>query len=168
MALHEAGILALVGVGEDSEVTAVTEGGATYNYTDESGKALSVYFNAYVNCSGQPHIAFEDFPFKSLVSKNTISPARLKFNNAQQAQQAIAESKDVKQDENGGCYLKVSGIAVNDYFQVVDEYGALNDRIYVMAVPYIGGYNPDYSGLDFSEAASEAVIKALLPNDEPV
>jgi hypothetical protein len=56
----------------------------------------------------------------------------------------------------------VSGITINDSFQAVDEYGALNERIYVMAVPYIGGYNPDYSGLDFCEAASESISESIL------
>lgn len=32
----------------------------------------------------------------------------------------------------------------------------------MMAVPYIGGYNPDYSGLNFSEEASATIVKALL------
>jgi hypothetical protein len=32
-----------------------------------------------------------------------------------------------------------------------------------MAVPYIGGYNPDYSGLDFCEEASEKIIKSMFP-----
>ena len=50
---------------------------------------------------------------------------------------------------------------INDYFQVVDSYGAVNNRIFVMAVPYIGGVNPDYSGLDFCEAASARIIKRL-------
>ena len=168
IALHDAGVLGLFTVGEDSEVVAVAEGGARYNYIDESGRPLSVYFNTYVNCSGQPHIDFEDFPFKSLITKKTVSPARLKFRNPEQAQQAMAAGEAVEGDENGGYFLMVSGIAVNDHFQVVDEYGAFNNRIYVMAVPYIGGYNPDYSGLDFSEAASAAVIKALVPNDEHI
>ena len=58
--------------------------------------------------------------------------------------------------------LTVPGITINDYFQVVDEAGQANKRIYIMAVPYIGGYNPDYSGIDFSEAASGAVLDRIL------
>ena len=30
-----------------------------------------------------------------------------------------------------------------------------------MAVPYIGGLNPDYSGLDFCETASARIMQAL-------
>lgn len=58
--------------------------------------------------------------------------------------------------------LTVPGITINDHFQVVDEAGKANERIYIMAVPYIGGYNPDYSGIDFCEAASEAVLECIL------
>ena len=34
--------------------------------------------------------------------------------------------------------------------------------LYIMAVPYIGGFNPDYSGLDFCENASKAIVEDLL------
>jgi hypothetical protein len=70
--------------------------------------------------------------------------------------------KPVSKDEQGDYYLKVSGITINDHFQVMDAYGAFNERIYMMAVPYIGGYNPDYSGLDFSEEVSGIIIERLM------
>jgi len=162
LALHEAGVLDLIEVGEDSKVEAVVEGGATYYYTDDTGAQQTVFFNTYVDCVGQPHLGFEEFPFKGLLSGRTITPARLKFKSAAEGLKAVAEGKDVIQDHLGDFYLKVSGITINDNFQVVDSYGAYNDRIYVMAVPYIGGYNPDYSGLDFCEAASAAIIERLL------
>lgn len=167
LALYQAGVLDLIPVGEDSKVEAEAEGGATYYYTDEEGKERAVYFKTYVNCVGQPHLTFNEFPFKSMVSKRTISPAKLKFKSAEAGRKAMSEGKDVSVDTHGDYYLKVSGITINDHFQVVDEYGALNDRIYIMAVPYIGGYNPDYSGLDFCEEASAAIIQTLLPQNEP-
>lgn len=161
LALHQAGVLELIPVGDESRVEAEPKGGATYHYNDEKGSEQAVYFNTYIDCVGQPHLAFEKFPFKSLLSNRTISPARVKFRSAEEGQKAMAEGKSVSQDVNGDYYLKVSGITINDHFQVVDDYGAFNDRIYIMAVPYIGGYNPDYSGLDFSEEASSTIIKRL-------
>ncbi|MBB6108646.1 Uncharacterized NAD(P)/FAD-binding protein YdhS [Mucilaginibacter lappiensis] len=162
LALHQAGVLDLIPVGEDSKVEAASEGGAIYYYTDEEGTEHSVHFNTYIDCVGQPHLAYEEFPFRSLLSGRTISPARLKFRSAEEGQKALEEGKDVLLDQSGDYYLKVSGITINDHFQVVDAYGAFNERIYIMAVPYIGGYNPDYSGLDFSEEASAKIIKRLL------
>jgi hypothetical protein len=73
-----------------------------------------------------------------------------------------SNSKNIGKDAAGNFFLRVPGITINDNFQAVDEYGALNERIYVMAVPYIGGYNPDYSGLDFCEAASASISKSII------
>lgn len=163
MALHDAGVLDLISVGDNSRVEAEPQGGATYYYTDEEGDEQTVYFNTYVNCIGQPHLSYDDFPFKSLRDKRTITPARLKFQSAEQGSTAMEAGKDITKDQNGDYYLRVSGIAINDSFEIVDAYGALNNRIYIMAVPYIGGYNPDYSGLDFCQHASAIITKNLLP-----
>jgi uncharacterized NAD(P)/FAD-binding protein YdhS len=162
LALHHAGVLELVPVGEDNRVEAMPEGGATYHYTDEQGEQHTIYYNTYVDCVGQPHLAYDDLPFKSLVENRTVSPARIKFESAAEGKKALEEGKDVWQDQHGEYYLRVAGITINDYFQVVDSFGALNERIYMMAVPYIGGYNPDYSGLDFCEEASATIMERLL------
>ncbi|QEC75060.1 FAD/NAD(P)-binding protein [Mucilaginibacter ginsenosidivorax] len=162
LALHQAGVLELIPVGDDSKVEPQEQGGAIYHYTDETGVQQAVHFNTYVDCVGQPHLAFKDFPFKSLLNNRTVSPAKLKFSSAGEGLKALNEGKPVTQDSNGDYYLTVAGIAINDGFQVVDAYGAYNERIYMMAVPYIGGYNPDYSGLDFSEEASGTIIERLM------
>ena len=167
LALHNAGILDIIPVGGDSRVEAEKNGGATYHYTDEAGDGRSVYFNTYVDCVGQPHLSYEEFPFKGMLNRKTVSPARLKFRSAAAASAALQEGNDaVEIGLNGDYFLKVSGITINDNFQVVDHYGAYYERIYMMAVPYIGGYNPDYSGLDFCEEASAVIVKTLLLNDE--
>lgn len=162
LAMHRAGALSLISVGEDSEVKAEESGGATYAYTTDSGEKMSVYYNTYIDCVGQPKIEIEDFPFKGLSDGNTVVPAKLKFRSVAEAEKAIEKGRKVVKDLHDNYYLRVSGIAINDHFQVVDEYGAYNERLYVMAVPYIGGYNPDYSGLDFSEAASAVIVKRLF------
>jgi uncharacterized NAD(P)/FAD-binding protein YdhS len=160
LALHNAGLLEMIPVGEDSKVEAKAGGGAVYYYDDQA-----VFFNTYVDCVGQPHLNYKDFPFKSLLSHKRISPAHLKFKSVEEGKKALEAGKEVEQDAGGDYYLQVPGITINDKFQVIDEYGAYNDRIYIMAVPYIGGYNPDYSGLDFCEEASAAIIKNILKNE---
>lgn len=163
MALHDAGLLSLVAVGDDSTVTPSENGGAVYRYKDEAGEEQAMHYKMFVDCIGQPHLPFEAFPFKSLAANSTISPARLRFRSVDRAKTLKTEGNEkVTQDKDGTWYLKVPGIAINDNFQVVDKYGAANGRIYAMAVPHIGGYNPDYSGLDFSEAASARILKSLV------
>jgi uncharacterized NAD(P)/FAD-binding protein YdhS len=162
LALHKAGVLELIPVGDESRVEPHEAGGATYHYTDEATNEQHVYYPAYVDCVGQPHLDFEDLPFKSLIERHTVTPAKLKFRSVEEGLKAMNAGKPVSEDEHGDYYLKVSGITINDHFQVVDAYGAYNERIYMMAVPYIGGFNPDYSGLDFSEEASGIIIERLM------
>jgi hypothetical protein len=163
LALHAAGILDLVNVGNDSTTEPCENGGAVYNYTDEEGVQQSYHYPVFVDCTGQPHLSYEDLPYKSLVADKTVSPARLQYRNTATGRTAMEQGKaTVEHDERGNYYLRVPGIAINDCFQVTDTYGSANPRLYVMAVPFIGGYNPDYSGLDFCETASEKICTQLL------
>jgi hypothetical protein len=162
LALHRAGVLDVVPVGDNSKVKPAKEGGAVYHYTDKDDQHHAVHFKTFVNCVGQPHLEYGDFPFKSLIASRSISPAKLKFRSRDEGREALSAGKDVEQDSAGNYYLHVSGITINDNFQVIDQYGAYKDRIYMMAVPYIGGFNPDYSGLDFCEEASGIIINSLL------
>ncbi len=162
LALYDAGVLSLIPVGDDSQVTPEESGGAVYHYTDESGTQQWVRYRMFVDCVGQPHLSYRDFPFQSLVTNKTISPAQLKFKSGEKGKKILeAGNHKVKQDSLGDYYLSVPGITINDNFQVVDQYGAFNPRIYMMAVPYMGGYNPDYSGLDFCEAASARIMGGI-------
>ncbi|MCX2493192.1 FAD/NAD(P)-binding protein [Pedobacter sp. PF22-3] len=160
LALHDAGILSIVGVGDDAEVKPLKTGGADYHYKVED-KKVTVHFDTFVDCIGQPHLSFEDFPFKSLITNKTISPAKLKFQSAKIGEEE-RKHNDLVTKKGDDYLLTVPGITINDHFQVVDEAGQANNRIYIMAVPYIGGYNPDYSGIDFCEAASEVVLDGIL------
>ncbi len=164
IALNEAGILEIISVGEDSSVEAA-EHGATYYYDNDTGEAKASYFKTYIDCVGQPHLSYEDFPFKSLVNDKVVCPAHLKYQSAKAAKLDLQDgNKAVEQRADGNYYLKVSGLTINDSFQFLDSNGVNNPRIYIMAVPYIGGYNPDYSGLDFCEEASATITKTLLKN----
>ncbi|RYU91662.1 hypothetical protein EWM62_06910 [Mucilaginibacter terrigena] len=165
LALHKAGVLEIITVGEDSYVEPLKQGGAIYHYTSYDNKKHAYEYKTFVDCVGQPHLSYDEFPYKGLQNKRTVTPARLRFKNANEGIKAIDEgNKAVETDGKGNYYLKVSGITINDNFQAVDDYGALNERIYIMAVPYIGGYNPDYSGLDFCEEASGNIIASIVDN----
>ncbi|MCZ4224239.1 FAD/NAD(P)-binding protein [Pedobacter rhodius] len=162
LALNEAGVLEIVSVGEDGAEEAQPEGGAIYHYTDEDGQRQSNQYDTFIDCVGQPHLSYQDLPYPSLISKKTVSPAKIKFKDNKAGMEASKTNDKVEKGIDGCYYLNVPGITINDNFQVINNYNALNDRIYMMAVPYIGGYNPDYSGLDFCEAASERIVNALL------
>lgn len=161
LALHNAGKLEIVSVGQESDIEINDHGGITYHYCNEDNEECSGSFKTFVDCVGQPHLSFEDFPFKSLISREVITPATLRFRSDSTGEELYNnKTKNVKKEE-GHYLLKVPGISINDNFQIVGPDGTGNERLFVMAVPYIGGFNPDYSGLDFCEEASLRILGHL-------
>ena len=137
MALYDANVLSMKKVHKDDEPKPAQDGGIDY---------ANEHYTLFIDCIGQPHLSYQQIPFAGLREKHTISPAKLNYRN---------------RDEQ----LVVPGIAINDRFQPVDAYGAYNAKLYILAVPFIGGYNPDYSGLDFCEAASKIILDSLINGD---
>lgn len=163
IALHDAGVLHIVSVDRSSEVKPLNEGGINYVYVDEDGVKQKKKYKLFIDSIGQQPMEMEDFPFASLREQKIISKAKLRFRDAGKAKDEIENKNElVEKVDEENYYLKVPGIAINDDFQVLNEWGVFNDRIFLMAVPYIAGFNPDYSGLDFGEAASEKISKRIM------
>lgn len=163
LALYQADVLSIVAVGHDSAIEPQNEGGVIYTYVDDNEETVTTHYPTFIDCVGQPHLSFEDFPFSSLKSQNAICQARLKFRSVDLGDKASKDGRSsVEVDSQGNYYLNVPGISINDNFQIMDQYGVYNENIYVMAVPYIGGFNPDYSGLDFCEASSSRIVKNMF------
>ena len=164
IALHDAGVLEIVSVGNDSEITPQKEGGIIYQYQDETGEIQKVKYETFIDCVGQVPLSYEDFPFKSFLKNKTVSQATIKFKSQEKGLEYSEAHPEKVICMNKDFYLKVSGVAINDSFQVLDEHGENNTEVYMMAVPYISGYNPDYSGLDFCESASQKIADSVLTN----
>ncbi|MNJ92279.1 hypothetical protein D3C87_99460 [compost metagenome] len=158
LALHDAGRLEVINVGADSRVEPASDRGANYFYTDESGIEIKKHYNTFVDCVGQRPLNFEEFPFKSLVDNGNVSPAYLRFRSVEQAkEQMLAGNDHMFVAPDGAIFLQVPGVKIDDSFQLVDHSGNASQRLFMMAVPYMGGYNPDYSGLDFCSATSAII-----------
>ncbi|OOQ60372.1 FAD/NAD(P)-binding protein [Mucilaginibacter pedocola] len=152
LALHSAGKLEMVMVDANEEPEPAENGGANY---------AEVHYPVFIDCIGQPHISFGHIPFEGL--RDAGAPARLAFRDPNAGRELLKDGDQrITEDGQGNCYLTVPGLAINGHFQLMDEFNGLNERIYVMAVPFIAGFNPDYSGLDFGEAASGKIIERLL------
>lgn len=162
LAMHDAGVLEMVAVGPDSECIPNEKGGAIYQYRDENDMEQTTYYELFIDAIGQAPMPFQQFPFEGLKEQGAISAAHVLFKDDKIGEKAFrAGDPAVRENGHGKYYLQVSGISINDSLQILDRYGAINDRIYILAVPYIGGLNPDYSGLDFCEAGSLRIIEAL-------
>jgi uncharacterized NAD(P)/FAD-binding protein YdhS len=161
IALHEAGRLELVTVGSESKVNIGAAGEIEYSYGESSRT-----FETFVDCVGQPHLNLDAFPFPSLVRQKVVRQARLTFRSAESAlRHREKDPQSVQQDDDGSFHLLVPGLSINDSFQPEDWRRRPHRRIFVMAVPYIGGHNPDYSGLDFCADASARIVEALSAQD---
>jgi len=145
LALHAAGRLSIIAAGDDSRLTPQEDGGIIYEIPAADGTLAQHRYGVFIDCTGQRPMAFEDFPFSSLRDAGKISPAYLRSSNA---------PEDAPR--------QVPGIAIADSFRVIGQDGKANPRLYVMAVPFISGYNPDYSGLDFCEEASSIIAADIL------
>ncbi|CAN5251802.1 hypothetical protein BH09BAC3_BH09BAC3_19490 [soil metagenome] len=161
IALHEAGRLDIVSVGSDSRIEYVNHG-VVYNYPNSKGENVQKKFDAYINCTGQVHLSIASFPFQSLVKSERVSQAKLKFRKPEHAEDFLSSGRDGIRYHAGEYYMDVPGLTINDCFQAVNTHGDASERIFIMAVPYIAGFNPDYSGLDFCEEASGRIANALL------
>jgi hypothetical protein len=168
MALHKAGRLDLIADGEDGTVEISDSGEIEYGYQEEDGTVRKVIYETFIDCIGQRHLSIDAFPFPSLVKNGTVSEARLKFRSADAAKKLLAQGEKHIEEFEGDYYLKVPGAGITDNFQVVDREDKASERVYLMAVPYIGGYNPDYSGLDFCERASELIVCNILKTSAAV
>ena len=165
IALHKAGKLELLAVGPDSQLsTRAGRSGAGVSYVTAEGERREIHYDTFIDCVGQRQMSFGEFPFKGLVSGGAVAPAQIGFASAQGAKRARDAGHDVVQSGNKH-YLALPGIAINDNYQLIDETGRANPRIFIMAVPQIGGLNPDFSGLDFCELSARKIIKEL---NEPV
>lgn len=163
LALHAANKLRLVEVGDDSEVIVDSSGGAYYCYRKENGSKARGHYSCYIDCTGQPCLGLDEFPFRSLVTDGVVRPARLRFrDNSAALEYSVHKPDEVDIDDDGSAHLRVPGIAINDHYQPLNRVGLSNPRLSILAVPFIGGHNPDYSGVDFCEKASELVLTAIL------
>ncbi len=161
MALHEAGLIEVKDVDAASTVVPGKLEGAVYKYSRGEEK----YFPMFIDAIGQRPFFYNQIPFEGLKKKETISAAYLRFASKLQAERELESGNStVLKEESGGYLLQVPGININDFFQPLDIYGVANPRLFIMAVPFIAGVNPDYSGLDFCEAASEKVIQKMAEN----
>ncbi|MCU7616305.1 FAD/NAD(P)-binding protein [Chryseobacterium sp. PBS4-4] len=163
IALYDAGVINLYNVDHKSTVEPYGEEGAIYRYHDDTGTAKEMKYKMYVDATGQRAMNFNDLPFEGLKQDGVVSTGYLNFKSAEEAIKIKNDGNDmIKKGANDNFYLQVKGLSINDYFQALDSYGNVRKNLYIMSVAYIGGLNPDYSGLDFCDTAADTITDSLL------
>ncbi len=161
MALYHANVLESFSVDRESEVVPNENFGAVYKIV-KSGKTQEVKYNMFVDAIGQKPMNYGDFPFESLKDDQLISTGFLYFKDHKAAEEEVSKGNpNVKQDSTSKYYLLVTGLNIGDYFENKDIYAVANKRFYNMSVPFIGGLNPDYSGMDFCDTSAERIVDSI-------
>ena len=167
IALHEAGLLDIISVGEENDIEIIPGGGIIYRYTDEeTGIPCENSYDTFIDCIGQPHLSKNDFPFKTMVNNNAVTSALIRFRDSQKAKELLSDGNTSIKEKGNYFFLEVPGIAIDDNFRIINTEGRKSPFVHIMAVSYIGGFNPDYSGLDFCEEASNIIVKDIFKTAE--
>ena len=161
MALYHANVLESFSVDRESVVVPNENFGAVYKIV-KNGKTQEVKYNMFVDAIGQKPMNYGDFPFESLKDDQLISTGFLYFKDHKAAEEEVSKGNpNVKQDSTGKYYLLVTGLNIGDHFENKDIYAVANKRFYNMSVPFIGGLNPDYSGMDFCDTSAERIVASI-------
>lgn len=163
LALHDAGRLELITDGETGSVD-VEDGKIVYRWEEMRRGAMhseTRIYETFIDCIGQRPLEEDDFPFSNLKKENITSPARLRFRDETVGKKLRDEGNKNVIKEDDEFFLSVPGMDISDNFQLVNREGVASDGVFLMAVPFMGGLNPDYSGLDFCENAAQLIIEYL-------
>lgn len=153
MALREAGCLEMVTVRSGGEPEPLSQGGVRYE---------GFHYPTFIDCVGQTALPIQAFPYRTLLEQGVVTQATVRFRDPDRGRQELEKDPErVIRDAQGHYHLVVPGVAINDNFQPKDQTGRAHPRLHLLAVPYMGGHNPDYSGLDFCQAASALVVESL-------
>jgi hypothetical protein len=162
LALYESEVLELVCVDANSSVQIEGDHRFIYHYEDSAKQSLAVAYQTFVDCTGQQHLPMESFPFKSMFEQEAVLPACVCFKDKTQGEkQRSLDSKNVTMGADGEYYLRLKGFAINDEYQPLLANGKPSERYFIMAVPFISGFNPDYSGFDFCDQVSTIIVDKL-------
>ena len=162
IALYDAEVISLSNVDAGSVVEPHEEEGAIYRFKNNDGKKKELIYKMYVDATGQRAMNYNDLPFESLKKEGAVASGYLSFKNAENAVELIKDGNEmIMKGDHDHFYLKVKGLSINDNFQALDSYGKVRENLYIMSVAYIGGLNPDYSGLDFCDTAAEIITDSL-------
>lgn len=162
LALYESDVLEVISVDTNSNVQIEGDHCFMYHYENSAKQSIATPYQTFVDCTGQKHLPMADFPFTSMFEAETVLPACVRFKDKAQGQkQQLADRESVSIGADAEYYLTLKGFAINDDYQPILATGKPSERYFMMAVPFISGFNPDYSGFDFCEQVSTIIVEKL-------
>lgn len=165
LALYESSVLDVIPVNANSSVQIEGDHCFVYHYENSAKESIATQYQTFIDCTGQKHLPMKAFPFKSMFDTDDtekVLPACVRFKDKTQGEKhQTTDPENVNMGADGEYYLTLEGFAINDEYQPILATGQPSERYFMMAVPFIGGFNPDYSGFDFCEQVSEIIVNKL-------
>ncbi|CAM3663794.1 FAD/NAD(P)-binding protein [Rheinheimera salexigens] len=162
LALHNCGKLDIIAVDTTSQIKIKNDHEFYYVFKDSNQCEQVHEFKTFIDCTGQKPFAMSEFPFKSLFINKQTQAARVKFKHPYYAAALVQSgAKDISLAVDADYYLNLPGFAINDDYQFVYADGSVCNSCFMMAVPFISGFNPDYSGFDFCDQVSSIIVEKL-------
>jgi uncharacterized NAD(P)/FAD-binding protein YdhS len=156
LALHEAGRLELLtGKVEVQEKT----DGQTEVEVDDEGERQTIRYKMFIDCSGQPPVETENYPFPALVKQGAVRAARVRFADIARAEKMCQDDDACLSASDGPRYL-LPGIDIDGAYRVIGEDGRANSRIFDIAFPHTSGLRPYSYGLQACNHTAGIVVEA--------
>ncbi|QJR80332.1 hypothetical protein CA267_005850 [Alteromonas pelagimontana] len=162
LALHSAGALSMISVGTSSDVK-VVDNNIYYRYKNRRDETVEQHYQTFIDCIGQSPQPLSAFPFPSMRKSGRVRPAKVAYQYSKNgARDKQLTPKEVEFDANASVYYRlIGGADISASYQLLDGKRATSAKTYIMAVPYISGLNPDFSGLDYCADVAQKIAKDL-------
>ena len=155
LALRDAGRLDLK---RGHATVRATRGGKTIVDINEDGVTTTCAYGLFVDCSGQPPVSVDHFPFPTLVVQGAVRPARARFADATAAQATSKRSPDHLVETDNGSARILAGIDIDAGYRVIGNDGKANSRIFDVAFPHTAGLRPYCYGLQACNHTAGIVV----------
>jgi hypothetical protein len=158
LALHDAGRLELKA--GRATINTTRDGETVVEVENDAGIKDTINYRMFVDCTGQPGITLDEFPFPTLVTQGAVRSARAKFVNPDTARVILDKSPDHRiGDENCPAY-RLDGIDVDAAYRVIGSDGRANSRIFDVAFPHTTGLRPYCYGLQACNHTAGVMVEA--------
>ena len=163
LALHDAGRLDLVE--GYATVEEKSEDGVTLS-VDDGGEGSEVRYRMFVDCTGQPPVDMDSYPFRGLVEGGSVRAARAGFADAAAAGELFKEHPERRLGVEGKEVCRLDGIDVDPAYRVIGEDGKANPRVHDIAFTHTLGLRPYSYGLQACDHTAGLVVASWAAKAE--
>ncbi|WP_159780424.1 FAD/NAD(P)-binding protein [Flavobacterium sp. 9AF] len=129
-------------------------------------------YQMFINCSGQPPVTVDNYPFPSLIKNSYVVSPKIPFSNYN----AYVKNNDAHEEKNityrhQNHYYIFPGINVDSSYTILDKNNQPITNIHDISFTHLTGLRPYSYGLQACSATSEILVSSwikAIKNEEPI